>query len=84
MQRYLNFEALFVISCELELNLVSFMDLLVCGIVREFKFDRRILEFGSIEAFKVAENPKIMVINKFTNLFGFILHYPYYELKFQI
>lgn len=82
--KYLNFEALFVISCELELNLVPFMVVFDCKILREFKFDCRIWEFGSIEAFKVAEKPKIMVINKFTNLFGFILHYPYYELKFQI
>ena len=33
------FEALFVMVFELELNLVPFVDLLICVILREFKFD---------------------------------------------
>ena len=61
---------------ELELNLVPFVDLLICGILREFKFDCRIWEFVGIEAFSVAEKPKIMAINKFMNSFGFIFNFP--------
>ena len=71
-------------SFELELNLVPFMDLLVCGILSEFKFDCRICEFVGIEAFRVAENPKIMVINKFINLFGFIATAFIVVFKFDI
>ena len=70
---------------ELELNLVPFIDLLVCGILREFKFDCRILEFGGMEAFSVVwKNINSTEIIKFINLFSFIATAFIVVFKFDI